>query len=65
MSEAQYSINQEKQAAGLPGTYKLGFWRESGSFADQEFGIDAEGWEVVLGSGELPAVAAPDPPPRT
>jgi porin len=55
MSEVQYSINQEKKAAGLPGTYKLGFWRESGSFADQEFGIDAAGEEVVLGSGEAVA----------
>ncbi|HEV2301139.1 MAG TPA: carbohydrate porin [Stellaceae bacterium] len=55
MSEVQYSINQEKKAAGLPGTYKFGFWRESGSFADQHFGLNVAEDEVSLGSGEAVA----------
>lgn len=55
ISEVQYSINQEKKAAGLPGTYKFGFWRESGSFRDQHFGVDAAEDEVSLGSGEVVA----------
>ncbi|HEV2678367.1 MAG TPA: carbohydrate porin [Aliidongia sp.] len=35
--EAQYAVNQGKDAAGLPGTYKLGAWVHSGRFADQHF----------------------------
>jgi porin len=35
--EAQYSINQSRDAAGLPGTYKLGAWYDSQHFADQHF----------------------------
>jgi porin len=34
-AELWYSINQSDDAAGLPGTYKLGFWAHSGHFADQ------------------------------
>ena len=35
--EAQYAINQSKDAEGLPGTYKLGAWYDSQPFADQHF----------------------------
>ena len=35
--EAQYAVNQSKDASGLPGTYKLGAWVHSGRFADQQF----------------------------
>ena len=35
--EAQYAINQAKDADGLPGTYKLGAWYNAGRFADQHF----------------------------
>ncbi|RQQ56872.1 carbohydrate porin [Burkholderia stagnalis] len=41
IGELQYAINQEgstggtKTPGGLPGTYKLGVWYHSGSFADQ------------------------------
>jgi porin len=33
--ELWYSINQEQDAAGPPGTYKLGVWYSSSHFADQ------------------------------
>ncbi|MDB5362281.1 MAG: Porin [Rhodospirillales bacterium] len=35
--EAQYAVNQSRDAPGLPGTYKLGAWVHSGRFADQHF----------------------------
>jgi porin len=44
IAELQYAINQPSpdakqgnHATGLPGTYKLGMWYDTGSFADQEF----------------------------
>ncbi|WP_236062735.1 carbohydrate porin [Paraburkholderia nemoris] len=43
IGEVQYAINQPAanpsgtQAAGLPGTYKLGFWYNTQNFADQRF----------------------------
>ncbi len=45
IAELQYAVNQPSlgqmdyghRAAGLPGTYKLGFWYDTGSFPDQEF----------------------------
>ena len=37
IAEAAYALNQEKDATGLPGTYKLGGWYHSGKFADQRF----------------------------
>ena len=35
IGEIQYSLNAGDQATGLPGTYKLGAWYNSNSFADQ------------------------------
>lgn len=35
--EAQYAVNQSKDAPGLPATYKLGVWYNSQRFADQHF----------------------------
>jgi porin len=35
--EFWYAINQSDDASGLPGTYKLGAWYASASFADQVF----------------------------
>jgi porin len=32
--EVGYKLNQTKTAKGLPGTYKLGFWHHTDSFAD-------------------------------
>ena len=37
IAEAAYAVNQGKDAAGLPATYKLGAWYHDGSFADQRF----------------------------
>ncbi|HLJ22380.1 MAG TPA: carbohydrate porin, partial [Stellaceae bacterium] len=41
IAEAAYALNQEKDATGLPGTYKLGGWYHSGRFADQR--VDDKG----------------------
>jgi porin len=38
--ELWYSINQGDRATGLPGTYKLGAWYDSGHFADQRYATD-------------------------
>jgi porin len=35
IAEAQYAINQGDAATGLAGTYKVGGWYNSGTFADQ------------------------------
>ena len=46
--EAQYSMNSEKNATGLPGTYKLGGWRETGTFLNEFSGaLDRSGdWGI-------------------
>jgi porin len=36
-AEAQYAVNQGKDATGLPATYKLGIWAHSGRFDDLHF----------------------------
>ena len=48
MSELQYAVNQEKDAKGLPGVYKLGGWYATANFADQHYGVDAAGMVVSL-----------------
>ena len=45
IGELQYALNPaptdpKVKATGLPGTYKLGFWYDTGSFPDQRFGTD-------------------------
>ena len=35
IGEASYATNQDKDAPGLPATYKLGAWLHTGTFADQ------------------------------
>ncbi len=48
IGEVQYNINQPAtgqmvgpgDSSGLPGTYKLGAWYDSGAFPDQRFGAD-------------------------
>jgi porin len=37
IAEMQYAANQADNAAGLPGTYKIGVWYNSLAFADQLF----------------------------
>jgi porin len=50
ISELQYAVNQGKDAAGLPGTYKLGGWFGTADFNDLHFGTTATGGVVSLGS---------------
>jgi len=54
MGEAQYRYNQEKDATGLAGSWKLGFWHHFGQFENQRF--DALGLSLAdpLGNG-IPA----------
>jgi porin len=56
MGELQYAINQDKNAKGLPGVYKLGGWYATTDFADQHFGVDGAGNVVSLAD---PTVAGP------
>ena len=37
LGEIQYAYNQEKNSRGLPGTFKIGAWRNGGNFNDQRF----------------------------
>ena len=56
MSELQYAVNQEKNAKGLPGVYKLGGWYATTDFADQHYGLDGAGMVVSLAN---PAAVGP------
>lgn len=40
IGEVQYSVNSSGTDTGLPGTYKVGAWYNSNSFADQRFSTD-------------------------
>jgi porin len=58
-AELWYSINQGEDAAGLPGTYKIGFWAHSGHFADQLH--DTNGISLASpASNGIPASHSPD-----
>ena len=49
IGEAQYQVNQAKDATGLAAAYKIGAWRHTGNrFADQHFGNDGNGNIVSL-----------------
>ena len=50
MGEAQYGINQAKDAKGMPAVYKLGGWYASKSFPDVHLGLTAAGTPVSLAS---------------
>jgi len=56
MSELQYAVNQDKNATGLSGVYKLGGWYATADFADQHFGLTAGGMVVSLAD---PTAAGP------
>ena len=49
MGELQYAVNQGKDAAGLPGVYKLGAWYATADFNDVQYGLNASGAQVSLG----------------
>ena len=58
-AEVWYAINQAPDAAGLPGTYKLGAWIHSGHFADQL--RDTNGVSLASpASNGIPADHTPD-----
>ncbi len=48
MGEAQYKVNQGKNAMGLPGVYKVGGWYATTDFADKRYGLNASGATVLL-----------------
>ena len=51
-AEAQWARNQGKDAAGLPGTFKIGAWYHSGYFADQRIGADGLSLADPLSNGQ-------------
>jgi porin len=51
IGEAQYQVNQEKDAKELAAAYKLGVWYHTGNFNDRRFGIDDFGNVVSLATG--------------
>jgi porin len=58
-AELWYAINQEPDAAGLPGTYKIGAWIHSGHFADQLRDTNGISLANPASSG-IPADHSPD-----
>jgi porin len=72
IGEVQYQINPpapegSPQPAGLPGTYKLGFWYNTNRFADQHFGQDGtslanapEGGDPAMHRGNFSVYAVAD-----
>jgi porin len=54
MGEAQYRYNQEKDAAGLAGIWRVGFWHHFGEFDSQRFDQDGLSLANPLSSG-IPA----------
>ncbi|HVJ51248.1 MAG TPA: carbohydrate porin [Aliidongia sp.] len=59
IGEASYAINQQKDASGLPATFKLGAWYHTGKFADQRF--DDAGLSLAApNSSGLPATHRSD-----
>jgi porin len=55
IAEAGYARNQDRNAPGLPASYKLGAWYHSGAFADQRFGAQGQSL-AAQGSTGIPAV---------
>jgi porin len=58
-AEIWYAINQEDDAPGLPGTYKIGAWFHSGRFDDQR--LDTNGVSLASSaSNGIPASHSPN-----
>lgn len=51
ITEASYAINQDKDAAGQPATYKLGAWYHTGTFADERFDTTGRSLAAPTSSG--------------
>ena len=55
IGEAQYQLNQDKDATGLASAYKIGAWRHTGNrFADQHFGDDGTGTGTLVSLANEP-----------
>lgn len=54
ISEISYATNQEKEAAGLAATYKLGAWYDPGAFSDQRLDTTGQSLAAPTSSG-IPA----------
>jgi porin len=54
IAEVAYATNQEKDAAGLPASYKLGGWYHAGQFPDQRFDTTGQSLASPTSSG-IPA----------
>lgn len=54
IGEAQYQVNQDKDAKGLAAGYKIGAWYHTANFADQRFGLDPTGSIVTLATMPTP-----------
>jgi len=52
-AEVQYAVNQGKQAAGLPGVYKLGGWYASADYVDRHYGFNSASVQVSLADPTL------------
>jgi porin len=51
IAEIGYAINQEKDAEGLPASYKLGAWYLNGAVADQRFDTTGQSLAAPTSSG--------------
>jgi porin len=56
INEIWYKVNQEKNATGLPGTFKIGGWLHSGTFADKRYDNRGEPLASVDSDGHARAV---------
>ena len=59
ITEASYALNQDKNATGLPSTYKLGAWYNTNRFADQRFDTTGQSLAAPMSSG-VPAMHSGD-----
>ncbi|MBI1774077.1 MAG: carbohydrate porin [Proteobacteria bacterium] len=54
IAEAAWASNQDKDASGLPATYKVGAWHHSARFADQR--VDTRGGSLASPTNSGPAL---------
>ncbi len=62
IAELQYAVNEpavgqmvqatQQPPSGLPGTYKIGFWYDTGAFPDQRFGTDGLSLANLVSNGQ-------------
>ncbi len=59
IGELAYAVNQDKDAPGLPATYKIGAWYHTGDFPDQRFDNTGQSLAAPTSSG-VPALHRSD-----